>query len=128
MNKVELTGNIVKDIDYRKTPDGVAVVSNTIAVRKDYKNDKGEYGTDFINFVAWRGNAEYLRQYAKKGDRAEIVGTWQVRQYQTDKGENKTVNELIVENITVFSKKETEEKFTYKDAMKNEINDNDLPF
>ena len=134
MNKVLVTGNLVKDVDLRYTPDGNnAVTSNCIAVKRDRKNENGEYEADFINFVAWTNQAQYLKDYARKGDHLEIVGHWQVRKYEDKNGDLKTINELIVENIALHSSKKEEkpeEKTTYDDArkiLKNEI-DNDLPF
>ena len=88
MNKVILSGNLVKDVDLRKTESGMSVVGNTIAVRRERKNFNGEYDVDFINFVVWDKSAEYLNQYANKGDRIELVGRWQVREYEEKNGNN----------------------------------------
>lgn len=127
MNKVILSGHIVKDITPYKTVDGTLVVSNTIAIRREHKNQDGSYDTDFINFVAWDKKAEYLQVYANKGDKVEIVGNWHVRSYETERGEKKRVDECVVESINVFNikkedKKPKEEIPSYKDAVK------DLPF
>ena len=128
MNSVNVTGNLAKDIVLQATPSGTKVVSNTIAVRRNRKNSSGEYDTDFINFVAWDVKAEYLSKYAKKGDKIELTGTWQVRNYETDKGEKKRIDELIVETVNVWNVKEKEEKKeeeklpTYKEVA------NQLPF
>ena len=129
MNKVLVTGNLVQQPEVRVTPNGSSVLQNTIAVKRDRKNDKGEYETDFINFVAWNHDADFIKKYANKGDRLELVGRWQVRKYEV-KNETKTVNELIVESVSVISKKEKEdeEKVTYADAMKNAFEKDDLPF
>ena len=128
MNSVNVTGNLAKDIVLQATASGTKVVSNTIAVRRNRKNSSGEYDTDFINFVAWDVKAEYLSKYAKKGDKIELTGTWQVRNYETDKGEKRRIDELIVETVNVWNVKEKEEKKeeeklpTYKEVA------NQLPF
>ena len=132
MNKVILTGTLVKEPTIKATPSGTKVLCNTIAVKKNHKLDEGETDCNFINFVAWEKNAEYIKQYGHKGDRIELVGSWQVRFYETDRGENKRVDEHIVESVTIYSKREKtepeEENVTYKDAMKNAIDKNELPF
>lgn len=134
MNKVILSGRLVKDIEVRKSPNGESVVSNTIAVSRDFKNSKGEYETDFINFVAWRQTADYLSNYAKKGDRAELVGRWQVRKYTNRDNVEVTVNEVIVESMTVFNTQPREEKKEEQKPQENqnlaavEVTDDDLPF
>ena len=128
MNSVNVTGNLAKDIVLQATSSGTKVVSNTIAVRRNRKNSSGEYDTDFINFVAWDVKAEYLSKYAKKGDKIELTGTWQVRNYETDRGEKRRIDELIVETVNVWNVKEKEEKKeeeklpTYKEVA------NQLPF
>lgn len=132
MNKVILTGTLVKDPVIKTTPSGTKVLCNTVAVKKNHKLNEGEADCNFINFVSWDKNAEYINTYGHKGDRIELVGTWQVRFYETDRGENKRVDELIVESVTIYTKREKtepeEEKTTYKDAVKNAIDKNELPF
>jgi len=137
MNKVFMTGNLVQDIELKVTKSGTNVVQNTIAVRRNYKNEQGEYDSDFITFVAWKNDADYLKSYAKKGDRLEIVGSWRTRKVENENG-FKVYHELIVEEISVFSNKaketKEEEEFSYEDAMKNnrptknDIDNADLPF
>ena len=144
MNKVILSGRITKDIELMKTQSGISVVSNSIAVRRDFK-ENGEYQTDFINFVAWRTQADYLASYAKKGDRCEIIGRWQVRTYQAQDGSQRKVDEVVVESINVFSTQPKEQEpaqptynpyDTYNNNVGNtnnnyndfDFNDDELPF
>ncbi len=104
MNKVILSGNLCQDIELKQSANGKSVVTNCIAVKREYKNANGEYESDFINLVIWGSQAEYLGRYASKGDRVELVGRWSVRKYQANDGTQRTVNECVVESITVFSK------------------------
>lgn len=126
MNKVILSGNLVRDIELRRSQSGEAVASNAVAVRREFKNAGGDYDTDFINFVVWGKQAEYLNDYGKKGDRVELVGRWQTRKYTNKDGADVLVNEVVVESITVFSKepKQTQPAQT----PVNEYDDSDLPF
>lgn len=127
MNKVILSGRLVREIEVRKTEKGESVVSNCIAVSRDYKNAAGEYETDFINFVAWRQTADYLNKYAKKGDRAELVGRWQVRKYANKDNVEVSVNEVVVESMTVFSSQPKDEKNEDPKPVET-LTDDDLPF
>ena len=120
MNRVCLSGNLCKDIELKKTSSKKAVVTNTIAVNRDFKNDDGEYETDFINIVVWEKTAEYLSKYAKKGDRIELVGKWQVRKYQSSDGENKVANESVVEWLKLTNPRKQEEP--------QQVEEDDLPF
>lgn len=127
MNKVILTGNLCQDVELKLTPAGKEVVTNCIAVKRDYKNSKGEYETDFINIRVWNA-AKYLQKYARKGDRVELVGCWEVRKYTAADGSTQTANECKVETIKVFSRQKQENKT--EDAPEwQELPDNeDLPF
>lgn len=123
MNKVILIGNIVKDIEMKQTNSGLNVVANTIAVKRNYKNANDEYESDFINFVAFKNNAELISQYFTKGNRIGLTGSWQTRNYENNQGQKVYVNELIVDGIEFL---QTNKKTT-KIEDPFEIED-DLPF
>lgn len=136
MNKVILSGNLCRDIEIKQTTGGKMVVTNSIAVKREFKNTNGEYETDFIYFQAWGGQAEYLSKYARKGDRLEICGRWQVREYQAADGSKKTVNECVVDLVNAFSFKgydrgranETAQSAAEMPVMTEWQEDGDLPF
>ena len=104
MNKVILSGNLCQDNELKQTQNGKSVVTNCVAVQREYKNEQGAYDSDFINLVVWGAQAEYLHRYANKGDRVELVGRWTVRKYTANDGTTRTVNECVVESIKAFSK------------------------
>ena len=146
MNKVILSGNICKDIELKYTTNNIAVVMNTIAVRNDYKNKDGKYDSQFINFVVYRNNAEYLSKYAAMGSKMLLEGKWNNRNYKKQDNSTVYVNEVIVERIelvkTVENSQNTtintlataeEMQRTAEDPFKDfgeeiEIRDEDLPF
>ena len=104
MNKVILSGNLCQDVELKQSTSGKSVVTNCVAVQREYKNTNGEYESDFINIVVWGAQAEYLSRYAHKGDRVELCGRWTVRKYQANDGTTRTVNECVVDSIKAFSK------------------------
>lgn len=124
MNKVILTGNLCKDIELKQTATGVSVLQNTVATKRDFK-ENGEYITDFINIVVWRQQAEYLNSYAAKGDLVELIGRWQVRKYTDQNGNNREANECVVDNIKILksSKQDPAEP-----VLDESIDEGDLPF
>lgn len=130
MNKVILSGNLCQEIELKQTNNGKSVVTNCIAVRRDYKSANGEYESDFINLVVWGAQAEYLSKYAHKGDRVELCGRWTVRKYTANDGNTRTVNECVVESITAFSKPKENQSNYMPDAYKDfeEVSDHHLPF
>lgn len=131
MNKVLVTGNLVRPIDKRMTESGRVIVNNTIAVNRQYKDKDGERGVDFIPFTAFGQSADYLDHYAVKGDKREIVGRWQNRQYTDKNNQTRQVSELIVEYVSLLTPKkdraETAEQAKEEPKAEAPIDD-DLPF
>ena len=68
LNEVILVGRLTKNCEVRKTTSGLSVCSFTLAVTE------GKSDTEFIDCVAWRGNADFLGQYGKKGDIYAVKG------------------------------------------------------
>lgn len=103
MNVCILSGCLVRDAELKKSGNGTSIASGVIAVSRERRDANGEYVTDFINFVAWDKQAEYIVKQARKGSRMELVGRWQVRTYNDKDGEKVTINELVVEKVNVFA-------------------------
>ena len=134
MNRIVLSGNVCKDIELRNTTSGIEVVSNSVAVKRNYKNQKGEYDTDFINFVAYKNNALFLNKYAKKGTKVLLEGRINTRNYENEEKKKVYVTEMIVERIELLSfdnpKKNEEKKseFEEKEQEESVIDNLELPF
>lgn len=109
LNKVILIGNVTKDVEIKSTTNGKHVVTNTIAVTRSFKNANGNYDTDFINFVAYGGTADFLSNYAKKGTRIAVCGSWNTRTYQDNNGKTQYVNECLVTDVDILTPKEKEQ-------------------
>lgn len=68
LNQTVLVGRLVRDPELYETENGHKLTTITLAVPRTYKNISGEYETDFVNCVLWRGVAENAVEYCKKGD------------------------------------------------------------
>lgn len=66
MNLCVFTGRITKDLSIVESRSGTKVLPFDIAVQRKYKNQNGEYDTDFISCIAFKATAEFIEQYAKK--------------------------------------------------------------
>lgn len=129
MNRVCLTGNLCQDVELKFTQSNKEVVTNCVAVQREYKSANGENESDFINIVVWGQSATYLSRYAHKGDRVELCGRWTVRKYQDANGNTRTVNECVVESIKAFSKQAKEESKVDTPSNWEYLDDSDdLPF
>jgi single-strand DNA-binding protein len=137
MNKVILNGRITKDIEIRSIGNDKSVISNSIAVRNDFKNKDGQYDSQFFNFEVWNASAEFLNNYAEKGTPILIEGKLKNGAYEKENGERVYTTSVIVEKIEIldFKKKENNETtenvvIAPKEAQQLEVTltDDDLPF
>ena len=85
LNQTVIVGRIVRDLEVHETESGNKVAQLTLAVPRSFKNINGEYDTDYIPCVLWRGVAENTAEYCKKGDLVGIKGRIQTRSYENAK-------------------------------------------
>ena len=137
MNKVLLTGNVVRDPEHRATKDGTSVCNFTIAINRKYKDSTGTYPSDYINCVAWKNTADFVHKYFLKGSPIEVEGNLQTRNFEDSKGIKRYVTEVYVEQVgfngrrlreDVPDNKTAEELFGDELAEFKPIDDSDLPF
>lgn len=104
LNQIVLQGRLVREVELKKTNSGLAVTEFSIACDRDYRKDE-EKQCDFINCVAWRSTAEFISKYFHKGDMMLITGSLRMRKYTTKDGQNRTVYEVLVDNVNFCGSK-----------------------
>lgn len=125
MNKVCLTGRSTSKLELRYTTSNTEVCTFALAVNRKFKNQNGDYESDFINCVAYKGAARLLADYVEKGDLIGVEGRIQTRTYKDKNDATRYVTEVIVESIDFLrSKKKSETK---EEVKKENITEND-PF
>lgn len=149
INSVVLVGRLTKDIELRKTQSGLSVASFTVACDRrlsQAQKNNNEQSADFINCVAWRGSADFLGNYAHKGDTVGVEGRLQTRSYDRD-GQRVYVVEVLANSVNLLHSKQTvqfQEQASYEpqptqeqkpqqmsdfDYLPNvEVSSDDLPF
>lgn len=88
LNHIDIMGRLTADPELRRTGNGNAVTSFTIACDRDLKNSAGNRETDFIEIVAWRQLGEFIARNFRKGSMIIVSGRLQIRGW-TDKDGNK---------------------------------------
>ncbi len=104
LNQTVLVGRLVQEPELRETENGHKVTNITLAVPRSYKNSQGEYETDFISCVLWKGIAENTVEYVKKGDLLGIKGRINTRSFEVDEM-RRNVMEVVAEKVTFLSNK-----------------------
>ncbi len=109
LNQTVLVGRLVKDPELREAENGAKLTHITLAVPRSFKNVDGQYDTDFISCVLWRGIAENAVEYCHKGDLVGIKGRLQTRNIETEENIKKQITELVAEKVTYLSSKKADE-------------------
>ncbi len=105
MNSCNFVGRLCADPELRRTNDGTAVCSYSLAVKRPGVKDT----TDFIDFVTWRQGAEYLAQYGHKGDVVAATGALQARSWQDKDGNKRKTVEVVTTAVELLSSKRNSE-------------------
>ncbi len=108
LNQSIIVGRIVREPEVRETENGNKVTNITLAVQRPYKNVDGEYDTDFISCVLWKGIAETTAEYCKKGDLIGIRGRIQTRTIDYPDEIKRHIMEIVAERVTFLSSKKQE--------------------
>lgn len=142
MNKFIGIGRNTKDGEYRTSENGTTMYTNTLAITNDFKNKKGEYDSEFVNYVAYRITADYLNKYAKKGKLVQIEGRINTTSNEKN-GEKRYYTKIIVDSASVLERVKENKQDNIQEEVdipqnttseyKNEesdiqLTDDDLPF
>ena len=112
VNKVILLGFVGKEPDVKHLDNGVAVANLTLATSdRAYTLANGTQvpeRTEWHNIVAWKGLAEIIEKYVKKGSKIYLEGKIRTRSYEDTNGVKKYVTEIYADNIELLDKKQEE--------------------
>lgn len=123
MNKWFGIGRTTKNIELKKTASNKSAVQFTLAVTRNFKNQNGEYESDFVNCITYGQTADNMSQYVKKGDKLAVEGRIQVRNYQSTEGKTAYVTEVVADRVEFLESKKTEEQ---AEEIKQEVSTSDV--
>ena len=104
MNRVELIGRITRDPELRYTSSNIATTRFTLAVNRPFQGQNGETGTDFINIVVWRKQAENVKKYCSKGSLVAVEGRIQTGSYEKD-GQRVFTTDVVADSVQFLETK-----------------------
>ncbi len=125
INQTILAGNLIADLELKKSPTGIPVLKFCLAVKRKHIK-KGEQSADFINCVAWNKSAEYLSNYAHKGDLIYVRGETRSRSWIDKEGKKNYAQEVVAEEVQLFALKAQAE--IEDPHLKVPVLDDDMPF
>lgn len=109
VNKVTLLGNVGKDPEYRVIPSGVGVASFTLATTESFKNanDTYEDRTEWHNLECWRGLADTVNKYVRRGQKLYIEGKLKTESYEKD-GITRYRTKIVVNELIMLGGKDSQ--------------------
>lgn len=122
MNKAILKGRITKDLVLRYTNNNTEVLNFTLAVNRDYKNANNEYATDFINCIAFKNNATFIKNHFEKGSEIIVEGKIQTGSYDNKDGVKVYTSDVAVDRVEFCGSKKVSNEIIPSDFEKEEIN------
>lgn len=108
LNQVILVGRLVRTPELVLTESGKKKSLITLAVPRTYKNQNGEYDTDFLDCTLWTGVAESTSEYCKTGDVIGVKGRLQTRLMENEEGIKYKKMEIIADRVTFLSSSKSE--------------------
>lgn len=106
LNQIVIVGRLVSDPQLIESEEKVSHI--TLAVPRSYKNEKGEYDTDFIDCILWNAIAENTVEYCRKGDLIGVKGRVQSKEIENEDGTKNRIMQIVAEKVTFLSSKPKE--------------------
>jgi single-strand DNA-binding protein len=125
INRVVLVGRITKDPELR-TANETKVVRFSIAVGRIKKDE-----VDFFDVVAFNRTAEFVSDYAKKGNLVAIEGRLRQNDYVKSDGSKARSVEISADNVQLLEKKPVENTVVEHESsneVEPTVDSDDLPF
>ena len=127
MNNCAFVGRLTTTPELRTTPNGKSVCSFSLAV--DRKFSKGdEKIVDYIDFVAWNSQADFLCKWFDKGVRVAVTGELQTRMYEKDGKKNKIFEVLVATVEFADGKREANATQPATTESNTSVEDDDFGF
>lgn len=119
MNQCAHIGRLTATPELKQTPSGKSVCNFTLAVERRFGNADGTKIVDYIEFVAWNSQADFLCKWFDKGVRVAVTGELQTRMYEKDGKKNK-IFEIIANTVEFADGKREANAVTATDTTSQE--------
>jgi single-strand DNA-binding protein len=139
VNKVILLGNCGRDPEIKSSASGVMIANFSIATSDRFQDKDGNWQdrTEWHSCVAFKRNAEIIRDYVRKGSKLYVEGKIQTRSWDDKEGKKQYRTEIIVNDLSLLSGRDegnqvssaaVREPARVDASATTEISDEDIPF
>lgn len=127
VNKTTIVGYLGNPPEIRTMPNGDTVANLSVATSEswtDKATGERKEVTEWHRIVFYRGQAEFCREYLKKGSLVYIEGRLKTRKWQDKNGQDHYTTEIIGSDLKIII-----DKNKSKDSTPNLTDDsNNIPF
>ena len=97
LNKVMLIGNMGADPEIKYSPSGTAIANLRLATNENRKNSEGEWEekTEWHRVVIFGKQAEFCKDYLRKGSKIYVEGRLQTRSWDDQNGQKHYMTEIV---------------------------------
>ena len=113
LNKVMLIGNVGKDPEIRYlegnpasgTTTKIATFPLATSERSRDRNGEQHENTEWHNIVAWRGLADTMERFVRKGSQLYIEGRLRTRSWMDQNGAKRYTTEIVADTIQLLGRR-----------------------
>ena len=104
LNKVQVIGNVTRDVDLKRTQGGTAVCDIGIAVNENRKDANGQWQEEtlFLDVTLWGRNAEIADEYAGKGASVYVEGRMKLESWTDPNGYERKKLKIIGDRLQLL--------------------------
>lgn len=107
INNIIITGNLTRDVVFKRTSSGTSVSNFIIASNKRYRDLNNEWQEDvcFIGIVAWNKLADSCAEILKKGSAVLVEGELQTHVYKSSDNAKRSTLEIKAHRIQFLNRR-----------------------
>lgn len=105
MNKIIISGNIAKEVEFREYENGNNLAKFSVAVRRPHSKTE----TDFFDIVVWGKLANICEKRLVKGNKVCIAGFLTTNSYTTQSGQKRLSYSIQADDVEFLTPLQNEQ-------------------
>lgn len=111
LNRMVIIGRLTQDPELKSVgANNIPHASFTVAVDRPFKNQQGEYDTDFIPVSVWRKLGETVAKHCQKGRLVAVEGHLETRTYEAQDGSKRRAFEVVADSVQFLDRPKNAEQ------------------
>ena len=107
LNKVQIIGNLARDVELRYTQSGLPVANMTVSTNESYTDKEGNKveKAEFHRVTCFQRVAESCTNYLAKGSLVYVEGSLTTRKWQDQQGQDRYTTEIKADRVQFLDRK-----------------------